>query len=142
MIEGREAGRGQRDMLGAGGAAEALKELGDARLGDVVLLNAGLDGVHILYFDIEVGVVVSQDGRQVVDLVVGELCIGHGFGSRPKLLLDSSNKRVVLCVSAKDFPSPISLSFLLVFSRFKVSDCVCAGIVGMKLAFGGAAQMN
>lgn len=89
MIEGREAGRGQRDMLGAGGAAEALKELGDARLGDVVLLNAGLDGVHILYFDIEVGVVVSQDGRQVVDLVVGELCIGHGFGSRPKLLLDS-----------------------------------------------------
>lgn len=89
MIEGREASRSQRDMLGAGGAAEALKELGDARLGDVVLLNAGLDGVHILYFDIEVGVVVSQDGRQVVDLVVGKLCIGHGSGGRPNLLLDS-----------------------------------------------------
>ena len=71
VVEGCEAGIDEDGMLGARGDAEGFEEQGDAVVGDVVLLDAGLDGVDLVDLGVGRGI-GSEQGEQAVDLGLGD----------------------------------------------------------------------
>lgn len=76
VVEGGEAGIDEGGVLRGGGGAQGFEEVGNGGVGNIVLLDAGLDGRDLVDFSIE-GRVAAQDRDQVGDLLVGELVIGH-----------------------------------------------------------------
>ena len=76
MGQGCESRIHQRSMLRSRCGAQAVKELRYTRLGNIVLFDAGLDVGDELDFRVE-GLVAAQDGRQVGDLLIGKLGVGH-----------------------------------------------------------------
>ena len=75
MVEGGKASIDENGVLRAGGDAQGVEDGGDAGVGDVVLLDTGLDGVDILNLVID-GNIFSQDGQQAGDLLVSKF-LGH-----------------------------------------------------------------
>lgn len=71
VAEGGEASVDESGVLGGGGVAQGFKELGNARLGDVVLLDGRLDVGDHLDLVVEGGT-AAQHVDQVGDLLVGE----------------------------------------------------------------------
>lgn len=78
MVERSKACIYQSSVLGGGGSAQAFKQLRDARFGNIVLLDTGLDDCDILDLCIERGI-AAQYGVEVGDLLVGKFCVGHGL---------------------------------------------------------------
>lgn len=70
VIESREAGVDEGGMLGAGGCAQGLEDGHDAGFGDILLLDARLDGGDLLDLGVDRGV-GAQEGDEVGDLLVG-----------------------------------------------------------------------
>lgn len=76
MVQRREANIDEGGVLRRRSRAEALEELDGAGVGDIVLLDGGLDGGDILDLVVE-ALVASQDGDEVGDLLLRELAVGH-----------------------------------------------------------------
>lgn len=63
-------------MLRGRGDAKGLEQRGNAAIGDIVLLDAGLDGGDSMNFCVE-ALVASEDIDKVRDLFVGERGVSH-----------------------------------------------------------------
>lgn len=75
MVQRSEAGVDKRGVLGGRGLAQALEDRRDARVGYIVLLDAGLDTSDVLHLGIDGGLFL-QDGEQALNLFIGEF-FGH-----------------------------------------------------------------
>lgn len=97
VVEGGEASVDEGGMLRGGRGAQAVKQLGNEVLGDIVLLDARLDVGDVLDLGVE-GSVAAQDGREVDDLLLRELGVRHGRAGKRSVPEASGQSKGSSCV--------------------------------------------
>lgn len=97
VVEGGEAGVDEGGVRRGGRGAQGVEQVGYGGLGDVVLLDARLDGGDEVDLGVD-GRVAAQHRQQMGDLLVRELGVGHCRGRGAPSRVSWRGARVARCV--------------------------------------------